>query len=216
MTVDDETMERADDRRADVHESWDDWLLYAVRTIPTMEKLRDGCSMCDEQLLQKGDPDRSNFFIRTIQVDTPTGEHFTRQVFCSAECVQDRIDKEDAYIPEEPDKVLVGGVDMPQAEFTDATFTMDGTAKQVGVPVPGAFAGTTDGGVEYEYVGEPVYVKNDGRWVHDGVIERLFHEDHRTTLGLGSDTATVMLNHPDPERREEYKEHHADGGEGGE
>jgi hypothetical protein len=71
----------------------------------------------------------------------------------------------------------------------------------VGIPVPGAFAGTTSHGDEYAYIGEPVYVKNEGDWIQSGVVEDIYHEEAYTALMLGHDYEVEMSNHPDEGRR---------------
>jgi hypothetical protein len=206
FTIEEGTHERLRAYRTDGHYSWNDCLNDILDTIPPEDKLREGCEHCGERVLLENRRGESQMVVQSFSVDE-AGEtfHLTR-LFCSADCAAEAHKKVQAMVPEDPDKIIVGGADMPRASTEMGTFYIDGETQEVGIPLPGAYSGTDAGGNEYDYVGEPVYVHNDGRVVQSGVIEDIIHEEAHTALLLGHDHDTVMQHHPEEEKRREYAE----------
>jgi hypothetical protein len=106
-------------------------------------------------------------------------------------------DEMQSYVPEHPDLVVVGGRNALRVEFGGASFYIDGESREVGIPLPGAFTGTdSHGEYDYEYIGEPVYIKHDERWVQSGIILDIIHEEAHTTLILGYDIEVEDAHRP--------------------
>lgn len=209
LTVDEEVRERVEEHRGDAHHSVEDVLVGMMRMLPPVEAIMDGCENCGDDPFHKSRPEKAGGVIWSFHVEEGGEEQYISRYFCSPECAKEKSDEEGKWVPEHPDKVVVGGVSELRTEFEDASFYMDRDVTEVGLDIPGAFGGTDSHGNEYDYEGEPVYVKNEGHWVQDGVIEDIIHEESHTALILGRDHEKVMLNHPDDEKRENYEEMHA-------
>lgn len=213
LPIRDDTKNRLEDHRSPGHDSWDDTLNALMTLVPSVDELREGCALdgCDNTpRIEDGEFEKSNGTIRFWYATPKNGSAvFGANYYCSAECAMEAAEEQNAYVPENPDKVVVGGRSEMRTEFKDATFYLDGGTMEVGLSIPGAFSGTDSHGGEYEYEGEPVYIYNEGGWRHSGVIEEIAHEETWTGLILGYDAEVTGLNHPDETRREEYKERHA-------
>lgn len=208
LSISDETRERLDNYRGGEHGSVDDVLNGLMHMVPTVEEIQDGCDFvdCDKHHIYRGTPEDTGGFIEFFYAE----EHDVRGVmyFCSAECAKAAVDRRQARMPHNPDRVLVGGRGELRAEFEDATYHFEGKEHSVLIPVPGAFTGTSSVDHEYDYVGEPVYICNEGDVVQMYVVEEIVHEETHTALLLGHDYPVTMLAHPDDEQRELYEEEH--------
>lgn len=209
LTIDEKTPEKLEAHRGDAYDSWDDYLTAIHEILPDQEELQNGCAWCDKNIIFNGRIEEVGGVIRFFHTEMDGDDVYGSTYYCSVDCAKEAADEMDAMVPEEPDEVLVGGKSELQASFEGATFYLDRDTMEVGIPVPGAFDGTSSHGTEYDYIGEPVYIRNEGDIVQKGVIEDIIHEETHTALLLGHGHETVMLNHPDREKREEYKEQHA-------
>lgn len=216
LTVDADTKQRlSDEYRSPEHDSWTEFFEGLMKMLPTREQMQE-CTWeeCDRNLLRSGPVENwggvIRFFHEEVWEDGENSHFYGANYYCSPECAQKAQEQVNAMVPREPDLVRVGGADMMVAEFGGATFYIDGDRMEVGIPLPGAFDGSDSHGNDYDYIGEPVYIQNEGRWVQDGVIENIIHEETHTALILDphGSYSTVMLNHPDEERRENYEEKH--------
>jgi hypothetical protein len=197
LTIDTETRERLLGHRAIAHDSWDDVLNGMMDVLPTVDELSDGCTWCGDGPYSEAIEDGVGF-IEFFTEELTDGEEFHHTgYFCSAECAVEAQEEAKKYVPENPEKVVVGGADEIRAAFAGATFYLDGQRMEVGLDVPGAFDGTDSHGGEYDYYGEPVYVYNEGDIVQRGVIEDIIHEDNHTALVLGHDHETVKEYEPE-------------------
>lgn len=205
----DEVRERLQSYRGPWHDSWNDVLNGMMDILPSTEQFSDGCTNCGKNVLAFGSPENVSGTIQYFNVDHE-GVEYTQTVFyCSAECAMEAQEEMEKHVPESPDKVIVGGKSEMRTEFSDASFYIDRDTMEVGLDIPGAFAGESSHDYEYDYTGEPVYVWNEGAVRQKGVIEDIIHEEKHTALMLEHDVETTMLNHPNEEKREEYKEKHA-------
>lgn len=208
LTIDELTRERLDIHRADAHDSWDETLDSLMEVMPTPGDVREGCTNCDTELRWEGTVEDTGGCIVFFRAEYDDNTMYGSNYYCSAECAHEAQQEAQKYVPERPDRVLVGGKGEPQTGFGDASFYLDGEVREVSLNLPGAFAGTDSHGNEYDYFGEPVYVENEGQWVQSGVIEDIIHEESHTALLLGHDHETEMLLHPDEEKRADYRERH--------
>lgn len=209
LSIDEQTKERLDLYRHPDHNSWAEQLNGMMEMLPSIEDIQeDGCVNCGETPHRDAPTEDIGGVVRFFYARQE--DLYGANYFCCPECAKETTDKVQAQIPREPDLVVVGGHEELRTEFTGATFYFDGRDRQVGLDIPGAFGGTDSFGEEYDYIGEPVYLKNEGQWVQKGVIEDIYHEETHTGLDLGYDMETTMLNHPDEEAREEYKEQHCE------
>jgi len=208
LTISEDTKERLQDHRADEHYSWDEMLDGMMEVLPAVEEVEDGCSHCDDPQFYGGTVEDTGGVVQFFHTEFEDNDIYGTRYFCSTECAHEAQEEVNAMVPEEPEEVLVGGKSEMRASFEGASFYLDRDTREVGIPVPGAFAGGDSHGNEYDYEGEPVYVRNEGKVVQKGVIEDIIHEETHTTLLLGRSIETEMLNHPNAERREEYKEQH--------
>lgn len=192
--------------RHDLHHSWTEFFEGVMEILPTVETIEDGCANCGETPFWNGPTENYGGVIQWFHTEFEGDDIYGTGYFCSPECAAERQEEIDAMVPEEPDLVAVGGHERMRTEFEGATFYIDGDARQVGIPIPGAFSGESSHGYEYDYLGEPVYLKNEGAWVQSGVIEKVFHEETHTTLDLGKSVTVEQLNHPDDEKREAFIE----------
>jgi ribosomal protein S27E len=198
------------------HDSWSDTVEAIVDVLPDESAFREaGCVYCGEPLTTDDPIEERTFVVSRVATEEyidgdPIDVRFTNY-FCSPECCKNQRERVNSLFPEHPDRVLVGGETLPQAAIENASFYYDGEdTMEVVLDVPGAFAGESEHGLEYDYTGEPIYVENDGRWVHSGVVNDVIHEDGVTVLDVGHDHATERLNHPDDDVREEYEDKHAE------
>jgi predicted Zn-ribbon and HTH transcriptional regulator len=209
MTVREETLERAKDHRGEAHESWDDALNGMMDMLPEAESIQSGCDFvdCDESHIYSGKPEETGGVIQFFYSE----EHDLHGVryFCSPECAKRAQERVNSRMPRNPDEVIVGGRGELRTSFGDATYDFEGRNHSVLIPVPGAFGGESSHDRDYDYVGEPLYIKNDGDIVQMYAIEEVIHEETSTILVLGKDYEVQMLNHPDDAQRELYEEEHA-------
>lgn len=205
LTIDDVVKKRLRGYRPDSHDSWGQTLTQMMELLPTVEDFQGGCINCGERSINPYEQDEYSgvvqFHATEYEGDIITGTSY----FCSPECAKESQDEIESQFPTHPDAVIVGGRSELRTVVESATFYIDGTRREVGISVPGAFEG--DG---YDYINEPVYIENDDRIVQEGVIKEIVHEDAHTTFVLGHDAEVTRLNHPDEEVREEYEEHHAE------
>jgi len=207
LTVDKETLERLREYRTDDHYTWDEAINDLLHTVPSAKKLREGCDQCGERILRNRRRSDSHTVVESYTVDEGGEQFHVGRLYCCIDCARQANEEANAWVPENPEKVTVGGKSETRAEVEDATFYLDRDRMEVGIPVPGAFGG----GDEYDYEGEPVYVHNKGRVVQKGVIENIIHEETHTALILGHGHETVMRHHPNEEKREEWAEKQAEG-----
>lgn len=209
LTIDDETRERLNDHVAPGHNSLNEALSGIMEILPTVEDIESGCTNtdCDRDRLIEGKPEHTGGVIHFFHHEFEGDDVYGSAYFCSPECAAETQEKVDQQVPQNPDKVVVGGKDELRAEFKDASFYLDGQTREVGIPVPGAFgSGTSSHGYEYDYIGEPVYIYNADQWVQSGVIEEVIHEEIHTALLLDRNLTVEHLHHPDEEIREEKLE----------
>ncbi len=210
VSIERESKEELRDHRHPDHDNWDDTLTGMLGILPTIEDMQDGCANCGQEPFSNGPPEEQGGVIQWWSTEYEGSTILGSAYFCSPDCAAESEEERQNHIPEEPDEVIVGGKSEIRTTLEHASFYMDGETMEVGMPIPGAFDGSSSHGTEYNYVGEPVYVYHEGQYRQQGVIEEIIHEDHFTTLLLErGDYETVMLNHPDEERREQYKEQHA-------
>jgi hypothetical protein len=211
ISVSHDTKDRFEQHRHADHNNADEALDSLLTVVPTPGEIQEGCTNCGKPPLDDGPIDQHDGVIHHFRVDYD-GHTFTgMNWFCSAECAKETQEEVQARIPENPDLVTVGGDEEPRVELADTSFYLDGKTKEVHLDVPGAFTGTPNGGGEYAYHGEPVYIHNQGQVVQHGCIEDIIHEEGHTGLMLGTgDTATLMLNHPNKKKRLEYEEQHVE------
>lgn len=210
ITISEETKDRLETRRAPGHHSFDDLVNGLLEIVPPVEEIREGCVQCDKPKIWRDTPEDTggvlHFFSHTYDDAIIYGSNY----FCSPDCAQELQEEIQKQVPREPDEILVGGDEEMRATFTGGRFIIDNETKEVGLDVPGAFAGKDSLGNEYDYLGEPVYIRNDGKIVQRGVIDDIIHEESHTGLLLANDYKTEMLNHPNDEKREEYEEQHVE------
>jgi len=206
LTVDQDTLKRLREYRTDEHYTWDEALNDLLHTVPPTEKLREGCEHCGEPVLRNKRRSDSHMVVQSFTAEG-RGEsfHLTR-LFCSLDCAGQSHEKMEAMVPENPDEIIVGGADAFRTSFEGASYYVDGETREVGIPLPGAFDGEGAHGEEYDYIGEPVYIHNDGRVVQNGVIKDIIHEDAYTALLLNHDYETVMNHHPNEDKQVEWAE----------
>jgi hypothetical protein len=206
VRLDDLTKERLEKYRHPSHDSWSDTIAAVLAVVPSpINRLVEGCVNCGRQPRSRGPIEEMPGVVRTYTHEEPDGTLNTgTNYYCSADCLQEVHDEIAKQVPDEPDLVRVGGCQEMAARFSDATFYIDNETKQVTIGVPGAFAGEDSHDGEYDYIGEPVYIKNRGDWVQDGVIEDIIHEETSTILDLGYDSSVTRHCHPDPDKREDH------------
>lgn len=207
LTIPEQTKDRLSRYRHPDHDSWSETLHDLMDVIPTVDDTKEDCSNpdCenehlspDETLKHRGGVLR--FFTvhghdyPDLEEDT---EYFSSNYYCSLECATHVEERNKAYLPENPDRVVVGGKDEMRVELTDTSFYKDGHSTEVGINIPGAFAGQSSHEYEYDYFGEPVYVQNEGMWIQKGIIDDIIHEETHTALILGHDHAIESEYHPD-------------------
>jgi len=208
LTIDDDVKEQLGAYRHPAHDSWGDVLVTLMHVAPSHENVTDGCANCGIELPPDRPVDESGGVVQFFGTEYDGEMIYGSTFFCSAECAHENQQEINAQVPERPERVVVGGKAMPRAEFEDATFYLDRDMREVGIPVPGAFGGSDSHGEEYDYLGEPVYIYNENKWVQRGVVSELIHEESHTALILGRDIATEMYHHPDDSAREEYRDQH--------
>lgn len=210
ISVKDATKERfTENYVADGHYSQDDALNHLMDIVPTLTQHAEGCAYCGNTPPTAIPAEAPGGVVLWYNAELEGHAWRGTDYFCSTECAEAQQAEMRKYAPEAPDLVVVGGHEQMRTSFRDASYYIDHDAHEVGIPVPGAFTGTSDQGDEYEYVGEPVYIKHEGDWIRSGTIESIVHEEVHTGLILTADAATEGLNHPDDERREQYERHHA-------
>lgn len=205
LTIADETKERMKPYRAPSHGSWSETIDALLEILPSADSLDAGCQNCGQETI--GHFTSRGGVLRWFHYENPGGGSggVASNYYCSVACLSEMQEEVDNHFPEDPDLVVVGGKDQYRVEVEGATFGTDRMAQWVGLDVPGAFDGESSHGDDYEYVGEPVYIKNAGQWVQQFVIEDIVHEEGHTTLFLEHDYHAAA-HHPDDQRREEYRE----------
>jgi hypothetical protein len=178
-----------------------------MNVLPTVSDRTDGCQVCAQTPLPDEPIDESIGVVRWYQDDTGTARYYRSNYYCSGDCFDTILDKIEKYIPQDPDLVRVGGRVLPETKLQDCSFLHAADQMEVTVPVPGGFTGVskTDES-EYNYLGEPVHVKNEGDWIQSGIIKDVLHEDHQTTLVLESKFHIEQLTHPESRVREEHRQ----------
>lgn len=212
LTLSEEVKEQLEHHRHDDHDNWSDVLETMMAILPTYDHLRnDGCAMCDESPVEDKPLDEAHGVIHWYQAPREFDGGLEAHWFCSRECIADMDDKVKKFVPREPDRIRVGGYQVPAVEIEESiTCHIDNNTMEVGIRIPGAFAETEDG---YDYHGEPVYVFNQGDWVQSGVVESIIHEETYTGLMLGVDAEVEMSNHPSERERKKWKQRQAESGE---
>lgn len=209
LTLDESIKQQLAAHRTDAHGSWGDTLEEMMTILPPSDDYQEGCLNCGRGPRDPNRPSESGGVIQFFSVEqgdqTITGSNY----YCSPECAHEKQEEVNAMVPTEPDAVIVGGRSELRTVVEGATFHLDEHTMEVGLDVPGAFGGQDSHGDEYDYIGEPVYVENNGQIVQEGVVEEIYHEETHTSLLLGHDHEVTQLNHPDEEVREEYEEMHA-------
>lgn len=189
--------------RLDSHKTWNETLSRMMNLLPDPGKFQEGCGNCGGIAINPYKKRDQSGIIQFYSAEHD-GQFITgTRYFCSAGCAKEAQAEINAQFPTNPDAVIVGGRSEPRTVVEDATFYIDGEAREVVINVPGAFTG------DYYYTGEPVYIENNDQIVQEGIIEQIAHEDVHTVLDLGHDAEITRLNHPDEEVRQEYEEHHA-------
>jgi len=215
LTVDDETRDAVEDRQLPSHDSLGETVADLTHLAPAADDFADGCHApdCDRNPRQDDEYSDSGYIFMPQHIEHEYGgeDHITRSVglFCSRECFEAHHEEMKIRLPEEPDEVIIGGRGEMQTRFSGATFVIDGSTHELGIPLPGALGGEDRFGNSYDYRGEPVYIMDDERGVlFSYVIGDIIHEETHTGVLLENDTTVEMYHHPDEERRREYKEMH--------
>lgn len=197
--------------RHPMHASWNDVLESVMAIMPSYDELEDGCAYCGDPPFENGKIEETSGVIHYTKLPEEHGGGLTTSWLCSLECAAKAHEHRQTQLPREPDLIRVGGDNVPAVEVTDhLTLHFSAENREVGIGLPGLFASGEDPESTYDYVGEPVYIKNRGKWVQDGVIEDIMHEEDHTALVLGyGHWPDIALNHPDRERREQYRQKHA-------
>lgn len=206
LSIDEDVKERLDAYKLPGYENWSEALDGLMNLVPEPGDMVCTRHECDrEARLAEDRQDTAAGVIQHFSYESGGERWFQANWFCSPECAH-RFDQDArAHYPEEPDTVVVGGFAMPRAEIEGATFYMDGETREVGIDAPGAFAGVDSHGDEYDYEGEPVYIRHQGKYVQTGTIGNIVHEDAHTGLLLDWGPADVVyLNHPDVDEQEEW------------
>lgn len=207
LTIDAAIKDRLERHRHDDHDSWTEVLESMMAVLPTYETIQDGCQYCGEELPDDVPIDEAHGALHWFQHPESIDGLGTTWC-CSRECLAAVQAEVERQLPREPDAIRVGGHDHPPVEVESGlSFLIDGFTKEVGIDIPGAFA-APDGG--WDYHGEPLYIKNQGEWVHSGVVEDVMHEESHTAILLGNDIEVEMSNHPDERKREEWHAEHGD------
>jgi rRNA maturation protein Nop10 len=198
ITLDSEVKQRLSLYRHPRHDSWNDTLESLMMRLPTMEDIDDGCPNCGRHVESDLAPEETHGVSHWFSYPSGDGNRGCHANYCcSPECAGELAEDMQSYVPENPDLVVIGGHEQPRVEFSGANFYLDGETREVGIPLPGAFSGTDSyGEYEYEYVGEPVYIRNDEKWVQSGVVSDIIHQEGYTTLLLGYDCDVVEENRP--------------------
>lgn len=204
ITIPDEVRERLEEHRHPEHNTWGDTLEGLMAVAPSVEELEeDGCARCGERLHGSGPIEKRTAYIHSFHHSAQGVESTYSSAYCSRECLVLAREKADKYGSCDPDKVVAGGVSQYRVEFEAGHFHIDGHTKSFGIEIPGAFTGSPDhSDEEYAYVGEPIYIKNWGEWVHAGVISDIIHEEGSTTVEMEADFAYTNAHHPDPGQRD--------------
>lgn len=205
ITITEEEKRRFEKFRHDDLGSDSEALAAMMDVLPDHDELHQGCAHCGEPPWDDVPINQVNGLINWFTLDLPNGDtQVVSAWFCSPECVAAAQEDIDVYITDTPDLVVVGGLDMPRTQIASGTHyhvDKDDEVEEVRIDVPGAFDGEGVDG-EYDYLGEPVYLQNNGRWVASGVIDDLVHEEATTTLILGKDTPIERDNHPEEKLRD--------------
>lgn len=208
ITVSEDVKEQLADLRSEDHETWNDLFIDVCRIFPTPEEAKT--QLEDSMLPWKGSVVKTGGVIQFFDQDVQGTRQYFSVYFPTMESAIETYEQGQHQVPEEPDKIIVGGVSEGRVEVegNGLSMVLNGDAFQVGFDLPGAFGGFDSRGEPYEYEGEPVYIVNNGDVVQEGVVEEIIHDDFHTTLDLGHDYETTQLHHPDEEVREQYKEEH--------
>jgi len=181
LTVDDSTKEDLEEHRHNKHYSWGEVLEGMMTMLPTVEEFEEGCTNCGSEPIEDIPMEEQGGVVQWFHTEVDGVEFDGQQYFCSTECAMEAEEEVRKMAPPNPDKVIVGGDDLPQIEIEDASFYIfDGQSREVSVPIPGAFEGE-----DYKFSGEPVFIYHEGDVRQRGVIEEIVHEDlSHTTLIL--------------------------------
>lgn len=199
LTIDEEVRERLDDYRHPSQLSWSDVLDAMMDRLPTVEEIEDACSNCGEEFRTAGPYDEMGGFVQWYTLPDDLGGDPQVAFFCSRSCLEQSFEMKDTYLPESPDRLVVGGAEVPRVEIEQSlSFYKDGHRTSVGIDLPGLFTGDE---VPYDYEGEPLYVQNRGTWIETGVVEEIVHDDDHTTLLIENNRTIEKAHHPDPEQR---------------
>jgi hypothetical protein len=214
LSLNEDLKERLEQYRHGSHDSWNDTISGILDVLPDEEDVHEtGCVYCGEVHHGGGAIEDRTFFLSRFVAEDPVEEGTTTfrasNYFCSLECARKQREETDHLLPRNPDRVHVGGDEQPRAILGGGELYVTTSVKELMFDIPGALDGTSDHGHEYDYVGEPVYLKNNQEWVKSFTIEDLTHEDSKTVLTLTRDTATEKLNHPDDAVRDAYVGKHA-------
>jgi len=214
ITTQEETRDRLRNYRHPDHDSWDDVLNGMMDLLPAIDAIQDdGCVRCGETPFADRPTERLSGFIHffTAEIEAEDGyrEVLESNYYDSRECVTEAINDQEKFAARNPDLVVVGGKHQYQTELHETTFHLEQTRMEVGFDIPGAFDGESAHGTEYDYIGEPVFVKNHGDWVHSGIISDIIHEEGHTSLILDH-SVEARFYHPVEEKREEERENWAD------
>lgn len=201
LTIETDAKETLDEIRPD-GQTWTEFAEMLGTMLSPLAGEETECLNCERPIYLNSDLLAMGGTLYWERVGTQDGDTYhVTNLYCSNECAAEWVENINEQFPDDPDEVLVGGRARPQVTLTDATFIMDGERREIGTKIPGAF--TVDG---EDYVGEPVYVKNNGRWVQSGVVDLIEHDHHEhTALGMGRKAPVERVNHPDPDEREEYR-----------
>lgn len=209
ISVDEETRKRLQKYRSAHHGSFDEQLNGMMDIIPTIEEMKERVNE-DGHVSWQGTPERTGGVIHFFHTTVGESKVTHSSYYPTAEAFAEMQRQIEQQVPTEPDEVIVGGKDELRTSFNGARFHIGGDDRWVSLDIPGAFGGSNESGEEYDYAGEPVYIKNAGEIVQQGVVEDIIHEDAHTAITLTSHHATEMLHHPNDRTREEYKEVHTE------
>jgi hypothetical protein len=200
ISIDGNAKESLESFRHPSHENWTDTVEAILRVLPTPEEIREnGCANeeCEMKTRLPHDApiDETGGVIRWFSQEFEGEVIVNTDWFCSAGCAEETQVRVEEMAGHDPDHVFVGGAEEMQVALEDADFYIDGQTREVCVDVPGAFAGESYHGHEYEYEGEPVYVYNSGTAVQRGVVGDIIHEETRTIILLDHDSPGFLDEH---------------------
>lgn len=216
ISVDGDAREQFGGHEFPGHASNQDVLESMMAVAPTAEQvLEDGCTYCGETPTKGDVPEVKGgvvfFESRDLDGDTITGDWY----FCSTGCLTAWQEESREPFPRWPDRVVVGGRDAGRTSVEGAEFIVERwpSDARLRLEVPGAFLGETRHDREIDYVGEPVWIRNNDKWVQSAVVSDVWTEDTYTYVELEIDEAVEKRHHPDRDRRRELLAERADNGD---